>query len=200
MQHSRHLPDHFPDLVDHSFPDQAGLFISLQDQAVDGVSVSGPEHADKSAGPGAHPTDVVRRMGVHIVHQRQDRHPADARGGIGAVPAGADVPVHHTPLQVGVDGDPAVDMGHDEVTVLIAFPAGPGVLPGNGLLVQHVELGVPVHAPDAGQPGQVAQLVHVGWVQGVGGLSIFLPQLIRQHHTQLGRVVTAAHGVDRVQV
>ena len=63
-----------------------------------------------------------------------------------------------------------------------------------------MKLGVAVDAPDARQAGQVAQLIHIGGVQRIGRLATGLAQLIGQHHAELGRMIAAAHRLDRIVV
>ena len=167
---------------------------------MDDIPVRRAEHAHKAAGARAHPAHVVGGVAVDVVQQRQDRYRTDARGRVGAVASRTDVPVHHAPLEVGVDGDAAVDVGHDQVHLLVAPAQGTGVLPGDGLLIEHMELGVAVDAPDARQAGEVAQLIHIGGIQRIGRLAAGLAQLIGQHHAELGRMVAAAHRLNRIVV
>ncbi len=113
----------------------------------------------------------------HLHH----RDGAETGGGEGAVAAGTLGAIHHPPRLVGGDGDAAVYMADDEIQVLVALAQFLGVDGGDALLVQHVGLGTAVKSGNAGEPGVVAQLVHVGGVDSVHGLAVGFAQLVGQH-------------------
>ena len=83
---------------------------------------------------------------------------------------------------MGGDSDAPVDVADDEIAVLVFFAHGLGVDGGDALLVQHMGLGPAVDPGDAGGPGVVAELVHVGGIHGVHFSAEFFAQLIGQHH------------------
>ena len=94
---------------------------------------------------------------------------------------------------MGGDGDAAVNVTDDEIQFFVGFSQGFGVNGCDALLVKYVGLGPAVKPGNAGGPGVVPQLVHVGGVCGVHAAAVFPAQLPGQHDPQLGGVVAAAH-------
>ena len=149
--------------------------------------------ADKAAGTGQHGPHLFCCVAfVQILQHFHDGNGAQPGGGKGSVAAGPLGTVDHPSLFVGGDGDAAVHMADNQVQLLIPLSQAFGVDGGNALLIQHMGLGPAVETGNAGEPGIVAELVHIGGVYGVHGLSPGGAQLVGQHHTQLGRVIGAA--------
>ena len=149
--------------------------------------------ADKAAGTGQHGPHLFGCVAfVQILQHFHDGNGTQPGGGEGPVAAGALGAVDHPSLLVGGDGDAAVHMADNQVQLLIPLSQAFGMDGGNALLIQYMGLSPAVEPGNAGEPGIVAELIHIGGVHGVHGLSAGGAQLIGQHHPQLGGVIGAA--------
>ena len=150
--------------------------------------------AHKAAGAGEHGLDL--RGGMSLLQIGQHLHHRDgtqAGGGKGAVAPGSFGAVNHLAFGVSGDGNAAVNVADDEIAFFIGFSHGFCVDCPNALLVQHMGLGTAVQPRNAGRAGIVAQLVHIGGIDGVHFSAVLPAQLIGQHHPQLCRVIAAAY-------
>ena len=129
------------------------------------------------------------QVGQHLHH----RDGTQAGGGKGAVTPGSLGAVNHLAFGVSGNGNAAVNVADDEIAFFIGFSHGFCVDCPNALLVQHMGLGTAVQPRNAGGAGIVAQLVHIGGIDGVHFSAVLPAQRIGQHHPQLCRVIAAAY-------
>lgn len=127
---------------------------------------------------------------LHVVQHGEDGQGPDARRSERPFAVRPHRGVDDAAVVVRADGDAAVDVGDDEIAVLVAAAELRGVRLGNGLLVQHVRMGETVDAPEAGEARELSVLVGVLGVHHEGGAAEFPPELVREHCTE-------ARGVDR---
>ena len=142
--------------------------------------------ADKAAGAGAEGADLLGVLALGIPEQLRHRDSAAPGGGHGALAPDDVGSVNHPAVLVGGNGDPPADVADDIALRLIALPLAFGVAQGGLLEVQGVEMDVPVNALDAGDTGQVAELVGVRGVHHKGGFPILCGKLVSQLAPQVG--------------
>ena len=139
-------------------------------------------------------------MLVDVVEQRQDGNAADARRRERAFAVRAHVAVDHAAVVMRADGDAAVDMGHDEIAVFIASAELVRMEFRDGLLVEHVGMGVAIDAFDARQTCVITVFIDVCRIQRIGVSAEFLREFPRQHDAELRGMLAAADGRHRVVV
>ena len=199
-ENGAHGTDALADLINHGVPDEDSLRISLVDQGMDGIRIRGAEEGDEAAGAGAHAPDIVERMGLQIIQELQDGDAADARRSKGAIAIGPHGAVDHAAMVMGADGDAAIDMGDDKITILIVLAQGLRVGLGDGLGIENVGMGRAIEAADAGEAGIITILIHIGGIEGVGGAMVGEGELPGEHDAQLGGVLAATDGSDGILI
>ena len=164
---------------------------ALVDHLADVAGVAGAQVVHKAAGLG----DFIVHLalgefaGEAHLHNILDRQRAAAGGGHRAVPLGDIVGVDHLASAVGRDRDTAADVADDKVHLLVLFAECLGVADADFLLVQGVDTALAVDTLQAGDTGNVDELIDIRRVDDERLAAVLLGKGAGKLCAQHGRVL-----------